>query len=315
MEFGPQNYVVVQGYIDAKDDRGRVINCAFLSVASRREILYQVVLFGKEGISKEMNWREFMSLHGDITKTRERDPLMVHYEEELNKYLSNSMVLAAVAKNLNAKPAEQAVSRYCIEHLKLKAVCFVNFFKANDEELAFFRKLRQPLYEAVTQESDEKAEAQTSEDTPEVREKTEKEIFVRCDPVLDPIGGVAMNELAPGDFILGRLSADSVVYKLLAKNNRNFDGTISAQVSGIIVNELGTATVSLLFSDGVAGVMKLSGKVRVKMSAGLPKDAARESSAWTAYDPAAFPLEYLFAAIGIALAATAIFLLYYLFLF
>jgi hypothetical protein len=316
MGFAPQIYVIVQGYIDSKDDRGRSINGAFVSVASRRDIVYQIVLFGQDSVQRDMSWRDIMRLYGEVIEMKERDPLMVHYEEELNKYLETSMILTGVAKNLNAKPAEQAISRFCIEHLKLKSVCFANFAKASESELEAI--LGAPALAPAESVPGFQEERAPEEDVPSARilegreEKAEKGIFVRCEPVLDPIGGIAMNDLTSGEYIYGRLAPDSIVYKLLAKNNRNFDGIISAQVSGIIVNELGTATVSLLLSDGVAGVMKLSGKVRVKTSLGPVKNE-RAASNWGS-GSAGFPPELLFAGIGIVLVVSAIFVLYNIFL-
>jgi hypothetical protein len=213
---------------------------------------------------------------------------------------------------MNAKPAEQAVSRFCIDHLKLKAVCFASFVKASDADMELFRKpvaSPPPEYDQTELPGESQPEPEASRETTGSVEK-EREIFVRCDPVLDPVSGVAMNDLSAGTHIYGRLAPDSIVYKLLAKNNRNFDGIISAQVSGIAMNNLGTATVSLILSDGIAGVMKLSGKVRVKTSPG-PDGAARTRRP----SPDSIPPEYIFVGLGFVLAVSAVFMFYYLFLF
>ncbi|MDR1943205.1 MAG: hypothetical protein LBQ19_00115 [Synergistaceae bacterium] len=307
MEFAPQSYLIVQGYIDAKDDRGRTINCTFLTVVSRRDVKYTSVLFGRGDMSKGSNWSDLLALHEETHSAVNRDPLIVHHEEELKKYLDTSLVITGVAKNLNTKPAEQSVSRFCLDYLKLKAVCFVSYVDASQEDLKLFEK-DAPVLDAEPASSD----APAGDVVPEARyeEKTERELFIRCDPILDPIGGVATNELSPGDYIYGKLAADSVIYKLLAKNNRGFDGIITAKVSGILMNELGTATISLDLSDGVSGVMKISGKVRVKMALD-PESANRFARGRDRFTPVNIPPEFVFIGAGVIVVVSAFFLIWY----
>jgi hypothetical protein len=307
MEFAPQNYMIVQGYIDAKDDRGQTINGTFLMVASRRDLKYTSVLFGQNGMDKDSSWSDLLALHEKMHSVADRDPMLIHHEEELKKYFETSLVITGVAKNLNTKPAEQAVSRFCLDYLKLKAVCFVNYVNASQEDLKLFER-EEPVSDTGSADFDAPAGDSVSAAVEE--RKTEKELFVQCDPVLDPIGGVAMNELSPGDYIRGKLSSNSVIYKLLAKNNRSFDGTITAKVSGILVNELGTATVSLDLSDGVSGVMKISGKVRVKMA--LNPDLANGTARGKRRSaPVNLPPEVAFIGAGAIVVVSALFLLYY----
>jgi hypothetical protein len=321
-EFAQQIYYIIQGFIDAKDDRGRSVNGTFVALASRRDIKYTSVLFGNVEENKSLSWSELLPLHEEAAKDEGRDPLLMHHEEGLLKFLRTSLLLSNVAKNLNAKPAEQAISRFCLEHLKLKSVCFVKFFAATEEDIAQFEKDKPEQ----TNEADIKSEPpfpedpyihdQDVENRPENGGKNSRELFIRCDPVLDPIRGVAMNELAVGDNVYGRLPSDSVIYKLLAKNNSKFDGTVTAKVSGILLNDLGTATVSLTLSDGIAGVMKLSGKVKVKIAneaKGDGKSAAGGKKLTFDLSALIFQPEFIFAAAGILVVLAALFILYYIF--
>jgi hypothetical protein len=321
-EFAQQIYYIIQGFIDAKDDRGRSVNGTFVALASRRDIKYTSVLFGNVDENKSLSWSELLPLHEEAAKDEERDPLLMHHEEGLLKFLRTSLLLPNVAKNLNAKPAEQAISRFCLEHLKLKSVCFIKFFVATEEDIAQFEKDKPVQTNGTNVKTgssfteDPGGHDQNIDDILEEGGKNDKELFIRCDPVLDPIRGVAMNELSVGDDVYGRLPSDSVIYKLLAKNNSKFDGTITAKVSGILLNDLGTATVSLTLSDGIAGVMKLSGKVKVKIadegkSAG--KYAASGKKLTFGLSALIFQPEFIFAAAGILVVAAALFMLYYIF--
>jgi hypothetical protein len=318
-----QSYYVVQGYIDAKDDRGRITDGTFISLVTRRDVKYTSVAFGMLEMNKSMSWRDLLPLHEEVLKKENRDPLLLHHEERLNKFFETSLVLTHVAKNLNAKPAEQAISRFCLDELKLKAVCFVSFSTASEDDLATFRAAFHKGAPPAAKPPASPPPAQMPEiktptpDAPRLEQTKEgKELFVRCDPILDPVRGVAMNDLSVGNDIYGRLAPDSIIYKLLAKNNPRFNGVITAKVSGILTNELGTATVSLMLSDGVAGVMKLSGKVRVKVAKETEGEASglrKRSVFLSGLSPLTVPPEIIFAAAGIVVIIAALLVMYYIF--
>lgn len=320
-DFAPKIYYIVQGYIDAKDDRGHGVNGTFISLVTRRDIKFTSVHFERIEMDKSMNWRDLLTIHEEARKDKNRNPLLLHHEEGLCKFLETSFILTHVAKNLNTKPAEQAISRFCLDELKLKAVCFVSFTNAGEDDLTFFQK-EEPAIAQTSKNADsglpapEKPEKTEEAPRSDGREPESKNLFVRCEPVLDPVGGVAMNELAEGYNVYCRLSADSVIYKLLSKNNPSFDGLITAKVTGILMNDIGTATVSLALSDGVAGVMKLSGKVRVMVERekeGNASKKSRESVFRIGMSPLVIPPEFIFTAAGIVVVIAAIFMLYYIF--
>jgi hypothetical protein len=316
-EFALQSYYVVQGYIDAKDDRGRNIYGTFVSLVTRRDIIFTSAHFEHLEMDKSTPWKVLLSIHEEAQRDINRDPLLLHHEDELHKFLESSLVLTNVAKNLNSKPAEQAISRFCLDDLKLKTVCFVSFSKADDEDVAFFKKeepVSAPPAPQVTEENPSQAPEQRQQT---LRQEESKDLLVRCEPILDPISGVAMNGLREGDNVFCRLSADSVIYKLLEKNNPRFDGVVTAKVSGIFMNELGTSTVSLSLSDGIAGFMKLSGKVRVMVVKDMGGNRPHGKKGWRFFpdgmSPLVIPPEFVFAAAVIVVAIAAMLVLYYIF--
>ncbi|MDR0615263.1 MAG: hypothetical protein LBG29_00490 [Synergistaceae bacterium] len=319
-EFAPQIRYVVQAYIDAKDDRGRTLNGTIVSLVTRRAVTHTSVIFGHMETDKSMNWRDLLPLHEEARKDASRDPLFLHYEDGLYKFLEMSLLLTNVAKNLNTKPAEQAISRFCLDDLKLKAVCFVSFSTASDDDIAIFSKDEPPSDQSggdAAQEGEPEA-GTAAPDTGNEQSGENRELFVRCDPILDPVGGIAMNTLLVGDSIYGKLASDSIIYKLLAKNDPRFDGIVTAKVSGIAMNDLGTATVSLTLSDGVAGIMKLSGKVRVKaaMETEYERQGANRMGFFpSGMSPLAMPPEFMFAAAGVIVVIAALVVLYYIFTF
>lgn len=312
METTGMNYVIVKGFIDAKDDRGRKLYASILALVSRRETKYATVLFAKDELRKTLDWQDLLALHRDRLAAEDRDPALYHDSDELENYIKVNTVLNTVAKTRNSKGAEQAISRFCLDHLHQKAVTFIDFVPASDHDIALFETA-----ERETQvRKDEKT--QTTEEvvpdemiTAPTQQKTPTDIYIRCEPVLDPVGGIAMNELKVGDHILGKLPEESVFYKLLVKNFGSFDGIVTAKVTGILSNEFGTATVSLELADGVLGVMKLSGKVRVKVvgTASLQKNNRVE--AFRQFNEN-YSSEIVFVAAGVTVTAAAVLLLYYI---
>jgi hypothetical protein len=267
-DLGARAFIILKCYIDARDERGNSLFGTVLGVASRREVKYLSVMFSRDETSKSMGWRELLLTHRNNAGAGDRNPALVHHEEELFNYIQRSTILNNVAKNHNTKQAEQSISRYCMENLQLKAVSLVEYFEAGEDDLhQFERRGGAPQASPGGEPGDAIPQPEVDEDgggEPDDEAKERDGLVVRCEPILDPVGGVAMNELGIGEAVMARLPENSVFFKLLSRNIRGFDGVVSASVTGILQNELGTATVSLALSDGITGVMKLSGKVRIK---------------------------------------------------
>ncbi|MDR1651432.1 MAG: hypothetical protein LBR87_06570 [Synergistaceae bacterium] len=273
--LGLSAFIIIKGYIDAKDGRGNSLFGTVLALASRREIKYLSVMMSNDKVPKSLEWRDLLVMHRDREKQDGRDPLIVHHEDEIFRYLQKSTVLNNVAKNHNTKQAEQAISRFCLESLQLKAVSLMEYFDASEIDIALFEKEGGSVSAAPAGKEEEVPAQKPEEDgsvPPEDGARGKDEIVIRCEPILDPVRGVAMNELNVGEKVLAKLPEDSVFFKLLSRNIPGFDGVVAGSVTGILLNELGTATISVTLSDGISGVMKLSGKVRIKTS---PKEAGR----------------------------------------
>jgi hypothetical protein len=103
------------------------------------------------------------------------------------------------------------------------------------------------------------------------------------------------------------LPQDSVFFKLLSNNIANFDGIITATVTGILMNELGTSNISLALSDGVTGLMKMSGKVRIKMAP--RQDESKKNKASTPFE---LPAGFAFGMAGVIIFVFALFVVYYI---
>ncbi|MDR1579229.1 MAG: hypothetical protein LBS35_02630 [Synergistaceae bacterium] len=312
--LGTGVFVIVKGYIDAKDDHGRALYGSMLGVVSRREIKYLNVMFSRNESLKTVKWRDLLPMLREKYQESDRDPGIFHHEEALFKYLQRGVVLTAIAKNYNTKQAEQAVSRYCLDNLHLKAVSLMECFDAAEEDIALFDTeggLAGPSSTGGRREEEPEPEEEIPESAQEAEQSEEthsrEEIVIRCEPVLDPVKGIAASELDIGESVLAKLPQDSVFFKLLSRNIANFDGIITATVTGILMNELGTSNISLSLSDGVTGLMKMSGKVKIKSA--VKKNDQKKN---TARMPVELPPGFAFGMAGVILFIFAMAALYYI---
>lgn len=301
-----EHFIVVKGYIDAKDDQQRAVYGYFMGIASRRDMRYLRVAFGTDEVSKDTGYDELRTLLENHEKS-EQTPVLERYEAELYKFFEVSRTLQGIVKNLNVKHAEQTISRFCTDDLQLKAVTFVDFVEATE---TYFSHFLPPEENAAAESAPPKEDEEPAKpgDAGGEERKEPRDFVVRCEPVLDPVRGGAMAELAVGSYVCARLPEDSVFFKLFAKNFQGFDGIINAQVSGVLVNELGTATVSLQLADGVAGVMRMAGSVKVKLAADPTAGSGRKRF----FNPQALPVEFVFGLAGIVILISVIWLIIYL---
>jgi hypothetical protein len=313
MDLGAGVFIIVKGYIDTRDDHGRVLYGSILGVVSRREIKYLNVMFSHDESLKTVSWQDLLPMHRDKYQESDREPGIFNHEELLFKYLLRGAALNTVAKNRNTKQAEQAISRYCMDNLHLKAVSLIECFDAADEDIALFENEGGAPGPSSTggKREEPEPEEEAAEDTQEAEQSEEipsrEEIVIRCEPVLDPVNGVAANELNIGESVLARLPQDSVFFKLLSRNIADFDGVITSTVTGILMNELGTSNISLALSDGVTGLMKMSGKVKIK-TAVRHEEAAKN----TARAPLDLPAGFAFGMAGVIIFILAIAAVYHI---
>lgn len=280
MELNDNIFLVFKGFIDAKNEQEASVFGSFIALASRRDVRFVSAMFSRSEMPKDTDWHEIVRIHSQKGSPNSRDPEDVKFEEKLTGFFFKSNVLHTVVKNRNTKAAEQAVSRFCMEEIGLRSVTFLDYADATDDDIKFIDAAAGRASESVDTPAHEKDAESAAGPSSTPANARPDEIFVRCEPILDPVVGVAMNEIQVGDRVYTKLPADSVFYKMLARGRRMFDGVVTAEVTGILVNELGTATISMKLSDSVSGIMKLSGKVKVKMAApgealGAPGGAAR----------------------------------------
>lgn len=259
-----KNYLV-QGFIDARDERQGAVSISLLAVVTRRDLLCIDILVSDGKTNKDLKWEEMLPLLR-APRAEDRPPQYEKIEKGLKDFIDLGRHLQNIAKNRNTKPVEQAISRYCGENLNLKAVTFLNSNEISGDKLAFILDKKDPEKGEEKPKTGGKKEESDKEEEPSSDENKERQgVFIRCNPVLDPVHGIAMMDLHPGDVVFASLPADSVFYKLFLNQFPNFDGIINAEVTGIVHNDTGSATVSMDIAEDISGLMKLTGRARVKI--------------------------------------------------
>lgn len=296
-------YSIVKGFIDARDEKQAALYGVFLGVASRFDAKFVKSLFSYEPIDQSLSWQALLSLLHE-KKASARDLALSDMESRLEKFLASGRLLPSAVKNMNGKSIEQQVNHLCSDDLRLRSVTFVEIVAVEEGELRPFEVEERHEEEKIELQDAGEEKTADGEANGEVDEeqKTEKELFVSCDPVLDPVTGIAIEDLDVGVSIVCKLPEDSIYYKLFVSRFRDFDGSVTGEITGIRINELGTAIVGVNLADGISGVLKLSGKVRIRLAdkEGFLKNRRDAWMPWN--DENGFPL-------GFILAFTFVFLL------
>lgn len=278
MDINVAEFILIKGFIDAKTAKDTPIFGSFLALASRRDIDFVSTSFSPNELSKDSFWKTVLAEHKKNKSSGDRDAFFIKCEDLLKDFFYKNGVLNTVAKNHATKPAEQAISRFCMDTLSIRSVTFLDFQDASEQDIQFLKSNKESASgsaQANDAGSGDDGGAQSADPSSQSALEGKEEIFVKCEPILDPLRGVAANEVQIGDILCAKLPSDSIFYKLLARSHNMFDGVVTSEVTGILVNELGFATISLKLSDNVIGVLKSPGKVKLRAAA--VTDAQRSS--------------------------------------
>jgi hypothetical protein len=255
------NRVVVRCRIEAKEASGEAIHGFYMCVAGAGNIEYDGALFSRELIDTEAPFSELYAMLEAPGPEEYRDELE-KYGNALKDYVKTSRLFQS-EKNLNdAKALEHKITYFFMSAMSLNVISFLELTPMSQSELYLtIPSLKRKEEPDIGEDQSEWAE---EAENGEPRGFSPTDVAVSCDPVLDPVTGVPVSELSVGDTICCKLREDSVFFGLMLKASPDFNGTVSGDVTSVHVNEIGSAVVSLKLSDGVAGVLKLTGTVRIK---------------------------------------------------
>jgi hypothetical protein len=287
------NRVVVKCRIEAKEASGEVIHGFYMCVMNANDIEYDGALFSRVPIETEAPFSALYAMLEAPEPYGHREE-MKEYENGLKDYIRTSKLLLN-GKNLeDPKALEHKITYFCTSIMSLNAISFLELTAMSRDELYLsipsLKREDKPEsgYDQIGQEEQSKVGG-----TAETEDFSRPDLVIACDPVLDPVTGVPAGDLSVGDAICCKLREDSAFFDLIGKMSPDFDGIVSGEVTAIHVSELGSAVISLKFSDGVIGALKLAGNVRIKI-------LSRKESPQTIGVKSLFRLDVLLAVSGMA---------------
>ncbi|MDR1137809.1 MAG: hypothetical protein LBK91_05760 [Synergistaceae bacterium] len=261
--------------IDGRTSDGSSVNGISLCVVYSGDVIYHGELFSRESIETDAPLSELYSML-ESERLAERKDDMARYEEQLSVFIASSDLFRN-KKNLNdVKALEHKITYFCASSLSLNAISFLEIETMSMEEL----RLSIPSLEKSNPAGGYAAsdEPLTAADGAKSDGKTPpSEAAAICEPILDPVSGLAAGDLSVGDVIFCRLPEDSVFYRMMRNAAPGFDGVVSGDISAIHGNALGSVTVVLRLSEGIFGTLKLTGAVRVKTASPKTGDSPRKT--------------------------------------
>ncbi|MDR1579230.1 MAG: hypothetical protein LBS35_02635 [Synergistaceae bacterium] len=255
------NRVVVKCRIDAREAPGDVIHGFYMCVLNERDIEYDGALFSRGAIDAEAPFSALYAMLETPVPDEYREEMKT-YENGLKDYVRASKLFQSEKNLEDPKPLEHKITYFCTSSMSLNAISFLELITMNQDELYLVMPSLKPeekpgIGEEQSGQGEQAADGETRDAAP-------ADVVIACEPVLDPVTGVPARNLSVGDTVCCKLREDSAFLDLIGKMSPDFNGIVSGDVTAIQVNELGSAVVSLKLSDGVSGVLKLAGTVRIK---------------------------------------------------
>ena len=255
-----KNCVVVTCRINGKDISGAGIFGILISVVDEELLIYSGTYFRHEQIDDSLSLPEMVSLI-DSERPNERPEELANFETSLDDYIRTSRLFQS-EKNLNdPKSIEHKITYFCTSVMSFNAITFLDVGRMSKRELS------QIIPSLKIEDKENTGEKVSSDGFSEDTEGAPSNVAVMCDPVMDPVRGVAVANLEVGTMIYCKLREGSVFYNMMEKVLPDFEGTVTGDVTAISINEIGTATVAVKLSDDMTGAIKVPENVRLKLAA------------------------------------------------
>jgi hypothetical protein len=251
------DYAVISGMVDGKNERGQRFLFPFCVLGDSKRIIWVKAAGSSSEVELPDPWRSRVhlieSMGGDDQSFGAYGAL------QLKMFIQDGQVFQRALLQGSVKSFEHELVRFSMDRLGLKAVAVARMDEISEEEAS--EELR--AVEAKSRR-DEGAQTAGEGEEPKLRPDVPHLVVLTCQPVLDPVGGIPLQGLKEGDEVLAALPEDSFFYDLFKSKLPEFDGVVSAKVISVKKTETGSTQVDLHLSDGLVGILRLSGNVRIK---------------------------------------------------
>ncbi|MCX7828215.1 MAG: hypothetical protein N2315_03290 [Thermanaerothrix sp.] len=250
------DYAVISGMVDGKNERGQRFLFPFCVLGDSKRIIWVKAAGASTDVELPDSWRS--RVHLIESMGGDEQSFGAYGALQLKMFIQDGQVFQRALLQGSVKSFEHELVRFSMDRLGLKAVAVARMDEISAEEAS-------EELEAVEAKNrrDEEAPA-AGEEEPKLRPDVPHLVVLTCQPVLDPVGGIPLQGLKEGDEVLAALPEDSFFYDLFKSKLPEFDGVVSAKVISVKKTETGSTQVDLHLSDGLVGILRLSGNVRIK---------------------------------------------------
>lgn len=251
------DFAVISGLVDGKNDRGQRFQFPFCAIGDSKKLVW-VKSAGTAGeVELPDAWRARAQL---IDSMASGDQTFASYGAiQIRMFIQDGQVFQRSVLQGNVKAFEHELARFVSDRLGLKSVVVARMDELSREEVEDEEAAMERREASKESPSPEDADRQYRPEVPHL-------VVLTCQPVLDPVGGIALHDIKEGDEILAALPEDSFFYDLFKSKLPDFDGVVSARVISAKKTDTGSTQVDLFLSEGLVGVLRLSGNVRIKRS-------------------------------------------------
>lgn len=254
--------IAVRGFIDGRAQGSHPIYLAFISIAAPDRLEFLGEFVSNDPIDKDISWADLAAM---IVGHEPPDDRAHELKSRLHEYLLTSKIAEPKAGVLSEREISHKICSFCSSSLDLNAIAFIDIMRGGRGSIA-------QMMPAVEFESDKvKQEAASADEVDEgeqddapAKDNKHVDIFLKCGPVLDTVNGTAAASLVPGDLIEVELPKDSLYRRFLNEHDPTFEGRVTAQVTKVVENDVGSAVVSVRIAEGVVGSIKITESVRIK---------------------------------------------------
>ncbi|MDR3321487.1 MAG: hypothetical protein LBS93_03485 [Synergistaceae bacterium] len=243
---------LVKGFVLGKEKNSTSVNGLFLGVVAGITQFYLKVRFLTADIDRNSSWDDFiLVLNGGAED--EPNETLVRYGSSLHDFITLEGILLNEKDALDGKTVERKITYFCSDAMEISAVTFIQLISVSGDE----------IYSILPFLKEELETSDAADDSEEAME-VPQEVFIPCGAVIDPVSGIPASRLEAGDTVYCRLPDGSPFFGICAASIPNFNGVVTGEVTGVKINEFGSAVVALNLADGVYGALKLSSNIVVK---------------------------------------------------
>jgi hypothetical protein len=255
-----QKCAVIKCSVNGKDAGNNPVFGLFLGAVEGTRLIFHGELFSSEPLDTDAPLSELYALI--MSKAEGRDETLVKYETSFGDYVATSRMFQDEKKLDDVKALEHQITYFCTSALRLNTISFLEITEMSERDL-YLTMPNLPRLDAGNEEESAECGPPSGED--EKEEKSLPDVVVACDPILDPVAGVALSDLAAGDVIYCKLKEDSVYYGMMSSAQPGFDGIVTGAITAVQTNEMGRVVVAINLAEGVTGALQLANTVRIKI--------------------------------------------------